>query len=240
MQWSDQGIVLGTRRHGEANVILEVLTREHGRHLGLVRGGRGRRHAPMLQAGNTLAIAWSARIEEQLGVFAVEAESLRAARLIDSAAALYGIGYLSALLRLLPEREPQGTLYDAATVVLDHLDQPTIAAALIVRLEVGVLGALGFGLDLSSCAATGTNEGLIYVSPKSGRAVSAIAGAAYRDRMLPLPAFVRDNGAAGGREAISDGFRLTGYFLDRDVFTARGQMMPDQRDAFLRAAVRSN
>ncbi|MGL5117350.1 MAG: DNA repair protein RecO [Beijerinckiaceae bacterium] len=237
MQWSDQGIVLGVRKHGESSAILETLTRAHGRHLGLIRGGRSRRHAATLQPGNTLGLVWNARIEEQLGNFAIEPEELRAARLIDSAAALYGLGYIASLLRVLPEREPHEDLYEAATVVLDHLDRPAIAAPLVVRLEIGVLRALGFGLDLTACAATGATQELVYVSPKSARAVSAGAGAAYHDRLLPLPAFVQLNATVVSASALADGFRLTGYFLERDVFSARGLTMPEQRDAFLREAI---
>lgn len=239
MQWTDSGIVLGTRRHGETSVILELMTARHGRHLGLVRGGRSKRHAAVLQPGNAVTATWNARIEEQLGIYAVEGERLRAGALIDNAAALYAIGYAGVLLRLLPERDPHEGLHDALAIILDHLDAPRIAAPLMIRFEVAVLAALGFGLDLSSCAATGRRDELIYVSPKTGRAVSREAGAPYHDRLLPLPGFL--GGRAGdnaGPDALSDGFRLTRFFLDQHVFEPRGVAAPEQRAAFIDAVLR--
>jgi DNA repair protein RecO (recombination protein O) len=240
MQWTDSGIVLGTRRHGETGVILEVMTARHGRHLGMVRGGRSKRNAAVLQAGNTVGVTWSARIEEQLGQFSVEADVLRAGSLMDSAAALYALGYLAGLLRLLPERDVQEGLHAALTVILDHLEQPRVAAPLIVRFEVEMLAALGFGLDLSACAVTGLREDLAYVSPKSGRAVGRAAGLPYHERLLPLPAFVA--GKAGdnmGPETMRDAFRLTQFFLERHLFEPRGMTMPEQRASLVEAVMRS-
>jgi DNA repair protein RecO (recombination protein O) len=240
MQWTDSGVVLGTRRHGETSVILELMTLTRGRHLGLVRGGRGKRHAATLQTGNTVLATWSARIEEQLGHFTVEAETLRAAKLIDSAAALYAVGYVTSLLRLLPERESHEGLYDALTIILEHIDQPQVAAPLMICFEVALLAALGFGLDLGSCASTGTREELVYVSPKSGRAVSRQAGLPYHDRMLPLPGFVA--GRAGDNlspQSLHDGFRLTQYFLEYHVFEPRGLTLTDQRSTFVDAVMLS-
>ncbi|MFM9973377.1 MAG: DNA repair protein RecO [Beijerinckiaceae bacterium] len=239
MQWIDSGVVLGTRRHGETGVILELMTARHGRHHGMVRGGRGKRHAAMLQPGNSVLATWTARIEEQLGVYSLEAQTHRAASLIDSAAALYGIGYLASLMRLLPEREPQEGLHEALSLILDHLDRPQVAAPLVVRFEVALLSALGFGLDLSSCAATGTNENLVYVSPKSGRAISREAGLPYHDRLLPLPAFIA--GMAGdnmGPDALADGFRLTRFFLEHHLYEPRGLLLPDQRGSFIESVTR--
>jgi DNA repair protein RecO (recombination protein O) len=234
MQWTDSGIVLGCRKHGEASVILELLTVHHGRHMGLVRGGRGKRYAAMLQPGNTLTATWQARLDDQLGNYNVEPESQRAAGLIGRAAALYAIGYLAALLRLLPERDPHPELYAAMTVVLDHLDHPEIAAPLIVRLELAVLAALGFGLDLTECAATGTTQELVYVSPKSGRAVSRSAGQPYHDKLLRLPAFVAADVTSVGEGDVIAGLSLTAYFLERHVFEPRGLLMPEQRAALVR------
>ncbi len=239
MQWTDSGIVLGTRRHGETGVILELMTAQHGRHLGMVRGGRGKRNAAVLQAGNTVTVTWTARIEEQLGQYSVEADVLRAGQLIDSAAALYALGYVASLLRLLPERYAQEGLHAALTVVLEHLDQPQVAAPLVVRFEVAMLAALGFGLDLSECAATGVRDDLAYVSPKSGRAVSREAGLPYHDRLLALPAFVA--GRAGdnmGPETIRQAFAMTQFFLDQHVFAPRGLTMPEQRASFVEAVLR--
>ncbi|CUA90093.1 DNA repair protein RecO [Chelatococcus daeguensis] len=231
MEWQDEGIVLGARRHGEANVILELMTAAHGRHMGLVRGGRSRRLQPVLQPGNSVAVVWRARIEEHLGLYAVEATAIRAARFIASPLALHGLGTLTALLRLMPERDPHPGLYEALTVLMEHMDDPAIAPALIVRFELAVLAGLGFGLDLSSCAATGSTQELVYVSPKSGRAVSRTAGEPYGDRLLPLPSFLREGGLVdtiGVRDVLA-GFQLTGLFFARHVYEPRGLAEPDAR-----------
>jgi len=170
-----------------------------------------------------------------LGLYAVEVTEPRAGRLMASAAALHGLNLLAALLRLLAERDPHAGLYEAASFVADHLDDENIAPALLVRFELAVLAELGFGLDLSRCAATGATEDLIYVSPKTGRAVSREAGAPYQDRLLRLPGFLRGD-AVGENPAPSDlrdGFELTAYFLQRDVFGPRGLNLPDTRRAYL-------
>jgi DNA repair protein RecO (recombination protein O) len=235
MQWTDSGIVLGTRRHGETSVILELMTARHGRHLGLVRGGRGKRYAAMLQPGNSVQATWHARIEDQLGTYSVEAEEHRAAGLIGNAGALYAIGHLSSIVRLLPERYPQAGIHAALDLIIGHLDELSVAAPLIVRFEVEMLKALGFGLDLSTCAATGATQELVYVSPKSGRAVSRAAGAAYADRMLPLPAFLANGGGGAEPSDILAGLALTEFFLDRHLFSPRGLPLPEQRSALVEA-----
>ena len=200
MQWTDEGIVLGTRRHGETSLILELMTEGHGRHLGLVRGGRSRRLQPMLQPGNTVRATWRARLDEHLGNYTVEATTLRAARLIESAVGLYGVQALASLIRLLPERDPHAQIFTALAGVLDWLDDPVVAGALIVRFELRMLEELGFGLDLERCAATGTNDDLAYVSPKTGRAVSRSAGEPYHDRLLVAAALpLRAAGGGGSR-----------------------------------------
>lgn len=236
MEWRDEGIVLCTRRHGETSAILEVMTRAHGRHLGLVRGGRSRRMQPVLQAGNRLDLTWRARLDEHLGIFQVEPLELNAARLLASAVAVFGLQTLAAHLRLLPERDPHAGLYESFGAVIEHLDEAAVAGELVVRFELLLLEELGFGLDLSECAATGTREDLAYVSPKSGRAVSRAAGAAWHDRMLPLPAFLlRGSGLRGDGRGIEDAFRLTGHFLARHVYEARGQDAPEARAGFIAA-----
>jgi DNA repair protein RecO (recombination protein O) len=235
MQWSDEGLVLGARKHGEAGVILELLTRERGRHLGLVHGGRSQRLRPVLQPGNRVQATWRARLDEHLGSLAVEGTELRAARFIGSPQALYGVGALAALLRLLPERDPHPALYDKASVLADHLDRPPIAAALFVRFELALLAELGFGLDLGRCAATGRAEDLAYVSPRTGRAVGAAAGAPYRDRLLPLPAFLvgSPGGPAPDLAELAAGFELTGFFLRTHLFEPRGARLPEERARFV-------
>jgi DNA repair protein RecO (recombination protein O) len=239
MQWTDSGIVLGVRRHGESNVILELMTEAHGRHLGIVRGGRGKRHAAALQPGNRVRAVWQARIEEQMGAYTIEPEEHRAAGLIGSGGALYAIAHLAALTRLLPEREPHQGLHAALDLIIGHLDALAVAGPLVVRYEAEILRVLGFGLDLSACAATGATEDLVYVSPKSGRAVSRVAGDPYRDRLLPLPAFLAGRDAGPEVEALTAGLRLTGYFLDRHVFSPRGLPLPEQRAAFAEAVLRA-
>src|SRR5271166_3992655 len=192
MEWRDEGLVIGVRRHGERSMIIEAMTRVHGRHLGLVRGGRSARMSAALQPGNTLGLVWRARLDEHLGAFAVEPMSLRAGRLMGSALALAGLHYLGALARLLPERDPHEAVYETLTLIAGRLDDEALAPALIARFETQILAECGFRLDLSRCAATGTRESLVYVSPRTGRAVSAAAGAPFRDRLLPLPAFLRE------------------------------------------------
>jgi len=240
MEWADEGVVLGVKRHGESSAILEAMTPRHGRHLGLVLGGRSRKQRPVLQPGNSVALVWRARLEEQLGNFLPEGTILRAGRLMESAAALNGLGLLAAHLRLLPERDPHPVLYEALVDIVDGLDVPVTAAASMVRFEQLLLAELGFGLDLASCAATGIVDDLVYVSPKSGRAVSAEAGLPYRDQLLPLPGFLIRVGPenAPGPDALAAGFRLTGFFLLRHLYEARGQSLPDARSRFVETVLR--
>jgi DNA repair protein RecO (recombination protein O) len=234
MEWRDEGLIIGIRKHGETSVILEAMTFSHGRHLGLVRGGRSRRLQPVLQPGNHVSLTWRARLDEHLGLYAIEMTEPRAGRLMANGAALHGLNLLAALLRLLAEREPHPSLYEAATLIADHLDEK-IAPALLVRFELAILAELGFGLDLVRCAATGGTEDLIYVSPKTGRAVSRQAGAPYRDRLLRLPGFLRNDAIIESPAPgdLRDGFELTAYFLQRDVFAPRGLDLPDTRRAYL-------
>ena len=236
MEWRDEGIILGTRKHGETSAILEVMTRAHGRHLGLVRGGRSRKQQPVLQPGNRVDLLWRARLDEHLGTFQAEAIEMNAARLMDSAVAVYGLQTMAAHLRLLPERDAHGGLYEALAVMIVHLDDADAAGELVARFELQILEELGFGLDLSQCAATGTRQDLAYVSPKSGRAVSREAGAPWRDKMLALPAFLqRASGLRGDPAAVEDAFRLTGFFFTRHVYEPRGIEQPDARAGFLAA-----
>jgi DNA repair protein RecO (recombination protein O) len=236
MEWCEEGIAVGARRHGETDVILEVLTAGRGRHLGLVRGGRSRRLRPILQPGNTLQLTWRARLHEHLGNFRVEPLVERSSVLVASGAGAFGLALAAAHLRLLPERDPHPRLYTALTAMLDHLDQPALAAELMARFELLLLDELGFGLDLESCAATGRNDDLVYVSPRSGRAVCREAGEPYADRLLPLPGFLQQSADRSGTpEAIRQAFLLTGYFLERHVFDARGEGLPEVRLNFLRA-----
>jgi DNA repair protein RecO (recombination protein O) len=238
MQWIDEGIVLGVKRHGETSVILELMTREHGRHLGLVRGGAGTRLRGVLQPGNAVRATWRARLDEHLGHYTVEGIDLRAARFLPAAHAVHGVTHLAALCRLLAEREQHAAIHAALEAILDRLDDPAAAAPLIARFELNFLAELGFGLDLSSCAATGAADDLIYVSPRSGRAVSRAAGEAYRDKLLRLPAFLHSEAQPESANDLADAFALTGFFLDRHAFAPRGLAMPEARAHFVTALTR--
>jgi DNA repair protein RecO (recombination protein O) len=235
MQWTDEGIVLGVKRHGESSVILELMTLDRGRHLGLVRGGAGTRLRGVLQPGNSLRATWRARLDEHLGHYAVEGTNLRAARFLGAAHAVHGVTHLAALCRLLAEREPHARLFAALDAILDVVDEPLAAATAIARFELDFLAELGFGLDLSSCAATGATADLAYVSPRSGRAVSRAAGADYRDKLLPLPAFLHADESPAGAADLTEAFALSGFFLDRHAFAPRGLPLPAARSRFVAA-----
>jgi len=236
MQWTDEGIVLGVKRHGEGSAILELMTREHGRHLGLVRGGAGSRLRPILQPGNRVSATWRARLDEHLGNYTVEGLELAAASFLAVAQAVYGVTHLGALCRLLPERDPHPQLYEALDEVLAGIIDARLAGPHVVRFELQLLSELGFGLDLGECAATGTTIELIYVSPKSGRAVSRAAGQPWQDKLLRLPGFLGETPAAEPSAAdVTDGFAMTGFFLSRHVFEPRGLPLPDARASFINA-----
>jgi len=239
MQWSDEGLILGIRRHGENSVIVEMMTSIRGRHMGIVRGGRSSKMRPLLQPGNSVSATWRARLEEHLGAFQIEAKKLRVASLMESPVGVYGLQTLASHLRLLPERDPHNSLYQAAIVILDHLDAPEIVGQLMIRFELALLMELGFGLDLGSCADTGSAEDLVYVSPKTGRAVCRTSGEPWADRLLPLPSFLSKNDAktietqadssVTASKEVEDGFALTGFFLDRHVYGPRGIRSEERR-----------
>jgi DNA repair protein RecO (recombination protein O) len=242
MEWTDDGIVLGLRRHGESSAVVELLTREHGRHLGLVRGASGARMRPVLQPGNTVRAVWRARLDEHLGMYAIEGLELRAANLITASHGVYGVTHLAALARLLPERDPHEDIFTRLQYTLDNFEDVGGAAVHTVRFELAILAELGFMLDLDNCVATGETTDLIYVSPKSGGAVSRSAGEPWRDRLLRLPAFLRESQVEGVQgcsdQDLTDAFRLTGLFLLRHVLEPRGQRHSDAREGFINAVAR--
>lgn len=228
MDWSDEGIVLSARRHGESAVILSLLTAAHGRHAGLVRGGASRRQRGVMQPGNRVAATWRARLEDHLGSFTVELLNNPSARWLDDPGRLAALSSACAIVdATLPEREPCDTIFNRLSGLLDVFDELSWAMK-YVEWELDLLGELGFGLDLSCCAATGASDGLAFVSPRSGRAVSLSAGESYRSKLLPLPGFL-----VGGDEAapgdIAAGLALTGYFLDRHLFAPHQRRLPDTR-----------
>lgn len=232
MEWRDQGLVLGTRRFGETGCVLEAMTRAHGRHSGLVHGGRSRRKTPLLQPGNTLSLHWRARLDENLGAYTIEPGISRAGRAMRSEIGLLIIGTVCEHLRLTAERDPHAALYDAACIVLDAIDDALSATALLVRFEIAFLDEIGMGLDLTRCAVTGEAGGntvLSHVSPKSGRAVSAAEAAPYAEKLLPLPGFLNDARAPVAARDVADGLRLTSHFLDHRLYAANGIAEPYAR-----------
>jgi DNA repair protein RecO (recombination protein O) len=228
MEWQEKAIVLGARKHGETSVIAEVLTRGHGRHAGIVRSGRSRRMRPVLQQGNIVEASWRARLEEHLGSFTIEPVELKAAVVMSDPMRLAGLTTLTSLCSLLPEREPHPMLYDGAELILSNIENRDIWPALLVRWEAGLLDSLGFGLDFSKCAATGQTSDLVYVSPKTGRAVGRAGGEPYKNKLFSLPAFLLGKGQAENSDLV-DGFTLTGFFLNRHLFGPRGMEMPETR-----------
>jgi DNA repair protein RecO (recombination protein O) len=232
MEWSDDAIILSTRAHGETGAILELLTRDHGRHAGLVRGGTSRRITPTLQPGNSVHVGWRARLEEHLGSFTCELARARAGELMDSRDALAGLNAFSAVTSAaMPEREAHASVFAVGEILLDAMMAGDAAhwLPLYVRWEAGLLDALGFGLDLTECAATGARTDLIYVSPKTGRAVSRDAAGIYASRLFRLPQFLIDSAAEPQAGDIAAGLALTGNFLLERVLRPHGKDMPPAR-----------
>jgi len=238
MNWTDVGFILSCRKHGESSVILHAFTEEHGRAAGLVRGGAGRRLRGVLQTGNEVELTWRSRLAEQLGTFVVEPRKSYMAALFDAPMALLASSAALSLLDVaLPEREPHPKLYEATRLLFTSLDQGLDHwPSLLVRWELGLLAEVGYGLDLSNCAATGATEDLIYVSPKSARSVSRGAGEPYHDKLLRLPPFLSvDSGGstATSSQEILDGLSLTGYFLQKLVGEHRPDAHLSARERFI-------
>ena len=235
MDWSDEGVVLAVRKHGETAAIVSLLTRDHGRHAGLVRGGVGRRARGTLQPGNEVQATWRARLAEHLGAFTCELVRARAARLLDDPPRLAGLAAACALAEaVLPEREPHNAVWSALVALLERIEGAQDWPADYVRWELGLLADLGFGLDLSRCAVTGACAGLAYVSPRTGRAVSEAAAGRWRERLLALPGFLAQ-GAGDNREVsatpadIAAGLALTGFFLETHVLQPASARIPAAR-----------
>ncbi len=215
MDWRDEGILITARRHGESSAIIEVFTAAHGRHAGVVRGGSGRRMTPVLQPGARLSLEWSARLEEHIGAFRVDPMPSRTAAIMADAAALAVLGAMTALLSAtLPERDAHPALYARSLDLVEALGTAADWPARYALWELALLRELGFGLDLERCAVTGAAEDLVWVSPKSGRAVGRAAGAPWAERLLRLPAFLRGWEAPPGKPEVLAGLALTGFFLE--------------------------
>lgn len=241
MEFTDDGIILSARAHGETAAVAEIFTPHHGKWAGLVYGGQGRTQRPVLQPGNGVRAHWKGRLDESLGFFTLELTHARAGELMQDRLSLAGLTAACALAAAtLPEREAHGRAYHTMRILLDHLGDPDIWPALMARWELGLLAELGFGLTLDRCAATGARENLIYVSPKSASAVSAEAGEPYKDRMLPLPAFLRDSSADATRADALDGLTTTGHFIETRILHLASQELPEARQrvvALLREGV---
>jgi DNA repair protein RecO (recombination protein O) len=233
MEWTDVGFVLGARRLGEGDALVELMTAEHGRHLGVVKGGRAsQRRAAALQVGNAVRAVWRARLDEHVGTYAIETIDARTARLLGDPFALAVLQTLAAHLHLLPERDPHPELLFAAEAVIADLSPPLLGGARLARFELRLIEALGFGLDLTVCALTGATDDLAWVSPTTGRAATREAGRPWADRLLDLPAFLIDESEppAVDPAAVLAGLRLTEHFLARHVWQVRGIEPPATRD----------
>jgi len=230
MEWRDTGFVLAARRHGESALIVELLTREHGRHAGLVRGGQSPRRRAVLQPGNSVAASWRGRLPQHLGTLDCELIEAHAARILDDPDRLAALSAATALLlAALPEQEPHGDLYASLAGLLETLDSGPGWPQSYVAWECDLLAGLGFGLDLGSCAVTGASDDLAYVSPRTGRAVSRAPGMPYHDKLLPLPGFLWREGAASRADIVA-GLALTQYFLLRHVLAPHGGKLPEARE----------
>ena len=237
MEWRDEGIIVQSRKYGEYDAILEVLTREHGRRSGIVKGGFGRRQRGNIQPGNEVSVTWRGRLENQLGTYSVELNNARVISFLYQPAKLAALNSCCSVLCVaVPENESHEPLLDGYIAFLD-----TLAAAgedilnwapLIVRWELGLLKELGFGLNLETCAATGVSEDLIYVSPKSGRAVCRVAGSAYHDKMLALPPYLLGNSENITLNDVNNGLALTEFFMERHMLSPFGKKIPQARRLF--------
>jgi DNA repair protein RecO (recombination protein O) len=229
MQWQDVGFVLGARRHGESALIVEFLTREHGRHAGLVRGGQSPKARGMLQPGNEVAATWRGRLDEHLGTIGCELVRAHAARFLDDPGRLAGLtSAVAVVCTALPEREPHGDVYLSLARLIEALDSGVNWPAQYVRWEQELLAALGFGLDLGRCMASGATADFAYVSPRTGRAVSRTVGLPYHDKLLRLPEFLWRDAPADVAQLVL-GMTLTGHFLAHHVFAPQGRNLPPAR-----------
>lgn len=240
MEWREEGVIIARRRHGENAAIIEVFTEGHGRHAGIVRGGAGRKLAPVLQPGTQVDVAWRARLEDHLGSFAVEPVASRAADLMGDRKTLAGLNALTAILSFaLPEREAHAALYHRTLAVLNMMQESPYWPLAYVRWELFLLEELGFGLDLGRCAVTDRSDNLVFVSPKSGRAVSRVGAGEWASKMLPLSPTLIGEGE-GSTEEIADALKVTGHFLQNWVAASLGNRpVPEARSRLVDLLSRS-
>lgn len=236
MQWDDDAIVLGGRRFGEGGLVLSVLTRMHGRQAGLVHGGASRKRRGQFEPGNDVRVSWRGRLEDQLGRFEVaEVSRARASRFLDAPDALAALRTVAAILQdVLTEGDRAASaLFEPTGLLLDTLEHEAVWPALYVRWELGLLTTLGFGLDLSHCAVTGTNDGLTHVSPRTGRAVRGSDVPEYRDRLLELPGFLTASAMPAGPSDLWNGLQLTEHFLRHWLYASLNKDLPNARSYLL-------
>ena len=236
MRWRDQAMLVTARKHGENKAILEVFSSRNGLHSGILPGGTSRKLAPFLQPGAQLDVEWKARLDEHMGTFRVEPVRSRAPALLADQIALAALSSACSLIsRTLPEREPNPVLYGATTSMLDGIRADRDWLAAYLKWELNLLKEIGFALDFSTCAATGSTEDLRYVSPRTGRAVSAVGAGQWVDRLLPLPLCFRD-GVFRSYSEIGDGLRTTGHFFEKCLCSRKhGPAVPAARTRFASA-----
>lgn len=239
ISWTDDAVILTSRPFGETSVIVEVFSKDQGRHAGVVRGGISRKIAPTLQPGSQVNVTWKARLNEHLGSFTVEPVRSRAAQAMGDRLALAGLNAVTGLLVMVaPEREPHVPLYDRTIGLLDLLGQADVWPLAYLRWEQALLEEMGFGMDLSACAVRGVNEDLAFVSPKTGRAVSRDAAGEWADRLLPLPPVLAGKGDADNVQIIV-ALGTTGFFIEKRLLRGLGdKAMPAARQRLIDAISR--
>lgn len=229
MEWEDDAFVLSARAFGETGAIVEVLTAERGKFAAHVAGGASRKMKPFLQPGAKVIARYRSRVSEQLGSASLEPIGEGPASLFDDPLALAGLASAASIVAALPEREPHPGAFHALEALIAALANPDIWPAVYVRFEAGLLQDLGFELDFSRCTVTGSMDDLIYVSPRTGRAVSREAGEPYKDRLLALPPFLLSAQGGLGEGDIRAGLDLTGHFLEQHVFGPMNRPLPPAR-----------
>ena len=228
MHWSDAAIILSSRKYGENSAVVRVLAREHGVFAGVVRGANSKNNRGIIQSGNVVSANWQARLSQQLGNFKIELLEAHATHIMQDSAKLATLTSACTVTEMaLPERHPYPKLFSALHEFLHTLNANENWQQDYVKFELSLLAESGFGLDLSECAATGVTDDLIYVSPKSGRAVCRDAGEPYKDKMLPLPQFLLSKKKE--KQEILAGMQLTGYFLEHSLLAPHGKTLPAAR-----------
>jgi DNA repair protein RecO (recombination protein O) len=239
-EWNDTGLILSVRPHAETAAIVNILTAEHGRQAGLVRGGQSRKMKGLLQPGNLVDVSWRARLEEHLGTMSFDLIKPYASNVLDDAFRLAGLSSVCSIMEAtLPEREPAPGVYDATDLVVrmisdTDLDNHWLAG--YVRWEIGMLSLAGYGLGLERCGVTGQTEGLVYVSPRTGVAVTAAGAGEHAPRLLRLPSFLGGESTKTLEEDLLDGIELTGHFLETKVFGFQHKPLPPARARLIEIA----